>query len=1042
MTRLLPTPEVEELARPDGFGATEAGFGALSTPRGHLPLTALDVKARVDGLLSQVVMTQTFVNSCDEPLEATYIFPLPDRTAVTGFRMDVAGRVVEGKLDERGRARQAYEHAIESGQRAAIAEEDRSGVFTLRVGNLLPGESASVRLTLSGVLPYDDGEVTFRFPLVVAPRYVPGVALAGPEVGSGTAPDTDAAPDASRISPPILLPGFPNPLRLSIAVELRAAAGQTIGSNAVRVSLHAVRTEEAGGICRVVLRPDANARLDRDFIVRYRLGAGSVRSSLSLHPDAGGQGEGTFALTVVPPSGSDVSAAARPREVVFVLDRSGSMEGWKIVAARRALARMVDTLGAADRFAVVCFDSEMVLPTGHEAGLIPASDRNRFRAVEFLAGIEARGGTEMAGPLAHAVAILAPGRDSGGRERLLVLVTDGQVANEDQILQGLTGLLRGTRVFALGIDRAVNEGFLRRLAEAGGSGGGSEVVESEERLDATLDAIHRRIGTPLLTNLHLEPQGWSILSDTLVPERPTVLFAGSPVLILGRFRGAPGPVKLSASASSGAAWREEVDGSVRDNSAIAAAWGRGQIRKLEDRYVVAGRDRDAIERAIVQTSLNFGVLSRFTSYFAIDASQAVNPGGQVHQITQPVEMPQGWSDALVCASAPAYSLCESALGPPPMMARPSRSRPSLGGIFSGVFSKSLPAVGGRGGAGGPYVPPGYTSASSANGGTVGYGLPAPQPGPDDTAESFLRESSIPPSLPPHFSNAQIIGQGGLGTIYKTLDTRTGRPVALKLIPAHEGTDMGRFLDRLRAMSRLNHPSIVRLYEFAVEGDHLLMVFELLEGRTLTERLQAGIRFRDAAEIVMNLAAAVAHAHENGLMHGFLSTSQVLSRVDGTPALSGFDEHRGLAADDSSSFGDPHFMSPERALAASPFSPLDDVYGLGVILYQLLTRRLPFEGRGGVAGILKRHHVGEFPRPRTLSPKVPKALEAICLKAMAREAAQRYRSASELADALRGFLAAGKKPGIIDRLKQTIKPPENAPAANQPSSTDRREGFWK
>src|SRR4051794_9898652 len=204
VTRPLPLLTEDEV-RPDAFGAAAAdddGFGALRTERGLLPLVAMDVQGRIDGLLAQVTVRQTFKNVLGEPLEATYIFPLPDRAAVTRFRMEVAGRVVDGELQERARARQGYDEAIAAGHRASIAEEERPGVFTLRVGNLPPGEEATVELVLAGPLPFADGEVPFRFPMVVPPRYIPGVPLPGLAVGDGTAADTDAVPDASRITPP------------------------------------------------------------------------------------------------------------------------------------------------------------------------------------------------------------------------------------------------------------------------------------------------------------------------------------------------------------------------------------------------------------------------------------------------------------------------------------------------------------------------------------------------------------------------------------------------------------------------------------------------------------------------------------------------------------------------------------------------------------------------------------------------------------------------------------------------------------------------
>lgn len=669
MTRPLPLLTEDEV-RPntrDGAGAgagEEAGFGALRTARGLLPLKAMDVRGRLDGLLAQVTVRQTFVNVLEEPLEATYIFPLPDRAAVTGFRMEVAGRVVEGVLEERAQARRDYHEAIAAGHRASIAEEERPGVFTMRVGNLPPREQATVELTLAGPLPFADGEVTFRFPLVVAPRYIPGTPLPGPSVGDGVAVDTDAVPDASRISPPVLLPGFPNPVRLSLAVEVHESLVEV---GAIRSSLHAVVEEDKGaGYRRISIQP--GERLNRDVILRYRLGSGSVGTALSVHPDAGGANGGTFALTLVPPSAS-ASSPQRPRDIVFVLDRSGSMEGWKMVAARRALARLVDTLAEADCFHVLAFDDRIERPAGFPASsLVAASDRQRFRAVEFLATIDARGGTELAEPLDRAVTLL--GHDDPARDRILVLVTDGQVGNEDQILKALAPRVRGVRIFALGIDRAVNEAFLRRLAGLGD--GSCDVVESEDRLDEVMDAAHRRIGSPVLTGLGLEPlelgaERLPLVPDSLVPERIPDLFPAAPMLVLGRYRGTfPDEVTVRGRDTAGEAWSRSVPASVRDNPAIASVWARGQVRKLEDRYVAGQGNLNELEKAIVATSLEFGVLCRFTAFVAVDRADVVNPGGQVHRITQPVELPDGWAAAPAASRGPirAYSTRLHGMMPP------------------------------------------------------------------------------------------------------------------------------------------------------------------------------------------------------------------------------------------------------------------------------------------------------------------------------------------------------------------------------------------
>jgi Ca-activated chloride channel family protein len=610
----------------------EAGFGALSTEKGRLPLKAMDVRARIAGLAYELSVEQTFANNVEQPIEATYIFPLPDRAAVTGFRMVVNERVIEGEMKERGAARQEYDEAIQAGHRAAITEEERSGVFTMRAGNIMPGEVARVRLTLTGPLPYDEGEAIFRFPLVVAPRYIPGRAIEGESVGDGVVPDTDAVPDASRITPPVLLPGFPNPVKLSLTVEIDPLG---ISISDLRSSLHTVdESIRDNGLRAITARPDE--RLDRDFVVRYKLGADAVKSSLALCPDADGR-EGTFLLTVVPPA--SLPSSSKPRDIVFVIDRSGSMGGWKMLAARRAVARMLDTLRERDRFMVVAFDDQIEIPNHSGTALTAATDRARFRAIEFLGSLEARGGTELAQPLALAAQTLAGGYDD--RDRILVLATDGQVGNEDQILRTLGPSVKSTRIFTLGIDRAVNEGFLKRLAAIGG--GMSEIVESEDRLDEVMDKIHRRIGTPLVTEMSILPTGLEVDRESIVPSRIPDLFLGAPVLISGRYRGtAGGGLSLAGRDAIGSSFAMNIIGMSSQSAAIPTLWARGQVRELEDRFVLQKGDRAELEKRIVATSIRFKVLSRFTAFVAVDRSEQVNTAGRVHKIVQPVEMPQGW----------------------------------------------------------------------------------------------------------------------------------------------------------------------------------------------------------------------------------------------------------------------------------------------------------------------------------------------------------------------------------------------------------------
>jgi Ca-activated chloride channel family protein len=515
-----------------------------------------------------------------------------------------------------------------------------------------------VRLTLVGQLPVDDGEVTFQFPLVVAPRYMPGAALVGEPAGLGIAADTSLVPDASRISPPVRLPGMPNPVRLSLRVMLEDHDVRDLAS-----SLHAVTTSTRDAQI-VELRASEREHLDRDFILRWRVDTGELRTTLVCDDDEDGRG-GTFSLTLVPPTTTSVTA--KPRDLVLVLDRSGSMGGWKMVAARRAAARVIDSLTSRDRFSVIAFDNLVDELAG--AGLQAASDRQRFRAIEALARVEARGGTELAEPLMRALRLLGEGYDD--RERAIVLVTDGQVGNEDQILAAIAPALRKTRVFTLGIDQAVNAGFLRRLAAAGG--GLCELVESEDRLDAVMAKVHRRIGTPVATELALDAKGLDLDRARIAPRRLSDVYAGAPVVVLGRYKGrAAADAQVVVEATSfGDPFRAVATrsaGNVAEhNSLLAACWARAHVRDLEDRYASGAKQ---LEDEIVAVSKRFGVLSRFTAFVAIDREIA-NRSGRVERIVQRVEPPAGWGADSKSVPMPAPS------APVPMSSTQTRSAAGL-----------------------------------------------------------------------------------------------------------------------------------------------------------------------------------------------------------------------------------------------------------------------------------------------------------------------------------------------------------------------------
>jgi hypothetical protein len=305
------------------------------------------------------------------------------------------------------------------------------------------------------------------------------------------------------------------------------------------------------------------------------------------------------------------------------------------------VARMVDTLRGTDRFCVLAFDDSIDTAPTLGAKLVVASDRHRFQAVEWLATVSDRGGTEMAQPLSMAADLLS----SGGleRDRVLVFVTDGQVGNESQLIKLLGSRLNGTRVFALGIDQAVNAGFLNRLAALGGQGE-AELVESEDRVDEVLTRCHRRIDTPALRDLQITIEDGDLVGDSVAPSRLPDVFTGVPAVIVGKLRrrGNTRPtVVVTGIDSGGGRFSARVPVETSANPSLLPAWGRLRLRDLEDSFDGNRGDRNTLQQRILQVSLETKVLCRFTAFVAVD-HEVVNEGGRLHKTTQAVEEPAGW----------------------------------------------------------------------------------------------------------------------------------------------------------------------------------------------------------------------------------------------------------------------------------------------------------------------------------------------------------------------------------------------------------------
>jgi Ca-activated chloride channel family protein len=645
--------------------------------RARLPLAGVRFSARVADRVAHVTMEQKFHNPFTEALEATYIFPMSGGSAVSAFELKVGKRTIKGIVKERGEARATYQKAIEDGKRAALLEQDRDDVFTVQVGNLPPGEEVTVRIVTSEKLPFfDDGTTELRLPLVVAPRYIPGSPLPQNPVGDGIEWDTDQVPDASRISPPRLAKGFDPKVGLQIEVEL--ADGGDLSDLAC--SQHAIKMSSG----KIALTKQ-DELLDRDFILRWKLSGEKVRTTLLTTKN------GTGMLSILPPKREGFLGLAR--DVVFVLDRSGSMGGVKMTSAARACSLLLSTLGPRDRFAITAFDdraewfSDGKFTTADEAGLAAGE--------KFLRTIDARGGTELDPAMKETLDLINRRKEDEGRVPVVVILTDGQVGNESAVFARLQKEGGDTRVFTVGIDTAVNAAFLQRVASLGG--GTCTCVVPGEGLEDALRGIGREIGAPLVVDVKIDGV------EDLAPSRVPDLFAGRAATVFFRIKKGKS-VTVTGTYSDGKAFKETVKARAIELPAIDHLWARARVTDLEDRFRLETGEQDKIRKEILLLAIDHTLLTRFTSFVVVDDSEIVNKDGAGHKVVQPVHMPAQWDmqmeaekceasyDASMCFGQGAPGGIHASMVPPPPPPAPMSAKPSPSPMkkrSANVFGKLL-----------------------------------------------------------------------------------------------------------------------------------------------------------------------------------------------------------------------------------------------------------------------------------------------------------------------------------------------------------------
>jgi Ca-activated chloride channel family protein len=578
-------------------------------PAGECPLKRTGVKAEVSGFISRVTVTQDFDNPFADKIEAVYTFPLPPSAAVDDLTMLIGDRTIRGTIMRREEARAAYDNAKQIGKVASLLDQERPNIFTQRVANILPGQQIRVTISYVETLKYEDGSYEWSFPMVVAPRYDPARSGFSQDDSS---PSPPRAPDGMRAGH-------------DVSLEINLDAGVPIvGVNSSSHEIEVQRIDEK----RVVVRlKDRVAIPNKDFLLTYAVAGDTIKDAVLAHRN---DGDGFFTLILQPPQRVQAEDVM-PKEMVFVLDTSGSMEGFPLETAKKTMELALETLYPHDTFNLITFsgDTEILFPEP-----VLATPENLRKAKKFLSSRKGEGGTEM---MKAIKAALDPS-DSQYHVRLACFMTDGQVGNDAEILAEVQKH-RNARVFAMGFGDAPNRSLLDKMAQYGR--GDVDYVSQTSGKTEIARRFNERIRNPLMTDVSIE---WSNLSITDVyPKRIPDLFSVKPVTLSGRYSsGGKGTIRLKGKMAGQDFVREipvELPDLEKDNDALATLWARYRIEELMAEELANTGDQaaqDQTREEITQLGLTFKLMTNYTSFVAIDDMIFTGPD-EPRRVDVPVE---------------------------------------------------------------------------------------------------------------------------------------------------------------------------------------------------------------------------------------------------------------------------------------------------------------------------------------------------------------------------------------------------------------------
>ena len=613
---------VPDIRHAPGSGTMLAGFPSPLRPERTrfvpLPLKHTAVDADVNGYIGTVNVKQEYENPYDTKIEAVYVFPLPEKAAVSEFLMVIGDRTIRGILREKEEAERIYREARRQGYQASLLVQRRPNIFEQKVANIEPGKAIDIDITYFHTLAYRDGWYSFVFPTVVGPRYNPpgypdpvdAVRRGGGSGGPGTSVEYLRPEERSGHD---------------ISINVRLDAGVEIEEVKASHGVDVSRDDERRAV--VTLKNESTIA-NRDFVLYFRVAGERLKSNLLTYRDPD-TGKGYFTLMVIPPKDS-THVPRQAMEMVFVVDCSGSMRGQPLQQAKDAVGVALDRLDPNDTFQIIRF-SDRASQFGTKPVL--ATEQNLTQAREFVAALRADGGTEMINGVKAALDF----PHDPSRFRFVTFMTDGYIGNEQDILAAVHQRIGASRIFSFGVGNSVNRYLMERMAEAGR--GVVAYLGLNDSARDVMDGFFARVSRPALADVAVDWGGMAV-TDVYPPKLPD-LFVGRPLVVTGKFTGERKAVRVKGTSGNERRTLMTADDEKGNaGSSLAKIWARLRIADLANRQTWAGDPYGELGDAIRHTALRYQLVSNYTSFVAVDSSQKT-AGGHGVTIHQAVPVPDG-----------------------------------------------------------------------------------------------------------------------------------------------------------------------------------------------------------------------------------------------------------------------------------------------------------------------------------------------------------------------------------------------------------------